>query len=112
MNVYNDNFFKSFEDASQGLVLALRIESGLESHARIVESRKGNVLVFATDDANSQTLKRFLCPILNAAVRDKENMDENAVEIAPDDHCDLQGRGMVSVELTPALIDYLTARLQ
>jgi hypothetical protein len=102
---------KDFEKAAKGLALALRLDCGLDADVHIVDGKDGLSLIFATKDADSLTLKRFLDPILDVKVRAQPPLSETSIEICPKKYPELHLRGSVDVGLCPPLIDYLRARL-
>lgn len=110
-----DDFFKSLELPARNFALSLRVETGLEAQAHVVESKDGNVLLFTTDYTDGHTLKRFLAPILSVAFNDRgqdgSEINISALDASNHPYPDHDARGLVRVELNSAMIGYLTARL-
>lgn len=109
------DFCQSLEPATRNLIIALRIEAGLDAEAHIAQGKDGSVLLFTTDYTDGKTLKHWLDPILSLAFKNHASPknEEEICALDPSDHPypDHDGRGIVKVALTPNVIGYLTARL-
>ena len=76
MNAHNHDFAESVEEdadsleqAARRISLSLRLQSGLDTDTRIVRDGKKTAMVFAADDTDTQTLKRFLCEEMRGAAQ-------------------------------------------
>lgn len=116
MNAHNHDFTDNAQDADESLEqaarrisLSLRLQSGLDTDTLIVRDGEKTTMVFVADDADTPTLKRFLCAEMGEAAR--PGCRESMVPFELRDYPNTNRRGAVAVTVSERLAATLIAKL-